>query len=212
MKKALRWAVAVAVMTVLGPSVASAENFYAAIRGGPGLTPDNESGPVGFEDKTEFKTGFTGGAAVGYSFPIGLRVEGELGFMWVPLKREGGVEVDGSVKNYLVMANAYYDLKLAALGPFRPYIGFGIGGARVNEDHEIFAGSLGAKVEIDEWRTAFAYQGRVGVIYDVNQWLDLSAGYRYLHVDGGHYERGPARINVGGMNNHSFELGFAVKF
>ena len=39
--------------------------------------------------------------------PFGLRAEGELAFLYVPLKSEGGVDVDGSVKNYLLMANAY---------------------------------------------------------------------------------------------------------
>lgn len=55
MRKALRWGVAVAVMTMIVPSVASAQNFYAAIRGGPGWTSSTDSGPTGFEDKTEFK-------------------------------------------------------------------------------------------------------------------------------------------------------------
>jgi opacity protein-like surface antigen len=203
---------AVAVMTLIVPSVATAQNFYAAIRGGPGFTSDTDSGPAGFEDETEFKIGFTGSGAVGYVFPFGLRAEGEIGFLYAPVKREGGVDVDGSVKDYLLMANAYYDLKLAALGPFKPYVGVGIGAARVNDDHEVFFNSLGVKAEVDGWRTALAYQARAGVGYDVNQWLDLSLGYRYVHVDGGHYDRGPLRINVGGQNNHSVELGFAVKF
>jgi OOP family OmpA-OmpF porin len=212
MKKALRLGVAAAMMTMIVPSVASAQNFYAAIRGGPGLTSDTDDGPPGFEDKTEYKTGFTGSGAVGYASSFGLRFEGEVGFLYAPVKREGGVDIDGSVKSYLLMANAYYDLKLAALGPFKPYIGFGLGGARVNNDHEVHFRSLGVKVDVDEWRTAFAYQGRAGVGYDVNKWLDLSLGYRFLHVDGGHYERGPVRTNVGSLNNHSIELGFAVKF
>jgi opacity protein-like surface antigen len=54
-------------------------------------------------------------------------------------------------------------LKIAALGPFKPYIGFGLGVARVNDDHEVFIDSLGIKEEVDKWRTAFAYQARVGI-------------------------------------------------
>ena len=211
MRKMMRWAVAVAVMTVVVPA-AAAENFYAAVRGGPAITPDTRSGIVGGEDVIEFKTGFTGSGAVGYAFPLGLRAEGELGFLYTRLKRDGGVDVDGAIKTYLLMANAYYDLKLAALGPFKPYVGFGIGAARVNDDHEVFADGLGVKLDVDESRTAFAYQARGGVVYDMNQWLDLSLGYRYVRVDGGHYTVGPARINVGAQDNHSVELGFAIKF
>ena len=56
MTKALRWMVAVAVMTLVVPAVASAENFYAAVRGGVGRTPDTRSGIAGGEDPIEFKT------------------------------------------------------------------------------------------------------------------------------------------------------------
>jgi opacity protein-like surface antigen len=210
MRKAFRWGVAVAVITLILPSVASAENFYAAVRGGPGWTPDNATGRVGFEDVDTYKLGFTGGAAVGYAFPFGLRAEGELGFIYAPLDTEGGVEVSGSVKNYLLMANVYYDIKIPALGPLRPYIGGGIGGARENRDHQFLLG--GVKVDADNWRTAFAYQARAGVIYDVNEWLDLSAGYRYVHINGGDQTFGAAKVHFDATDNHSVELGFAIKF
>lgn len=220
MTKALRWMVAVAVMTLVVPAVASAENFYGAVRGGPVITPDTRGGIAGAEDVVEFKTGFAGSGAVGYAFPFGLRAEGEIGFVYARLKRDGGVEVEGSITSYLLMANAYYDVKIPALGPFKPYVGFGIGAARVNDDHEVAARSgcavclsaLPAKIELDEWRTAFAYQARGGMIYDVNQWLDLSLGYRYVHIDGGHQDLARLRINLGATNNHAIELGFAVKF
>jgi opacity protein-like surface antigen len=199
-------------MTLIVPEVASAENFYVAVRGGPGWTEDKDLGPVGETDVFTFGTGFTGGGAVGYSFPFGLRVEGEVGYLYAPLKHDNGVDVDGSTKSFQLMANAYYDLKLAALGPFKPYVGFGIGGARVNHDHEFFSDSRGIKIAIDEWRTAFAYQARAGIGYDVNQWLDLSLGYRYLHIDGDTRNVLGRSISFGSINNHSVELGFAIKF
>jgi opacity protein-like surface antigen len=194
------------------PGLASAENFYAAVRGGPGWTMDQETGRSGLEDTDKFKLGFTGSGAVGYAFSFGLRAEGEFGFLYIPVKTDGGVDVSGSLRDYLIMANVYYDLKIPALGPFRPYVGAGIGGARENRDHQIFVNTLGVKVDVDNWRTAFAYQGRVGIIYDVNKWLDLSAGYRYVHINGGSQTFGPAKVNFDSTNNHSAEFGFAVKF
>jgi len=203
-----------AVAVALVPGLASAENFYAAVRGGPGITQDTDNGFVGSPRLTdEYKVGLTGSGAVGYFFPFGLRAEGEFGFIYSPLKREGGVDVDGSVRSYLVMANAYYDLKLPVLGPFKPYIGFGLGGARVNNDQQMIATFFGGrKVDVDEWRTAFAYQGRVGVGYEFNKWLDLSLGYRYIHIDSGSVDSGGRRINFDEIRNHSVELGFAIKF
>lgn len=209
MRRLLGWAVAVAVMALGVPAPASAENFYAAVRGGVGWTEDTRSGRPGSEDLQEFKTTWSGSAAVGYLFSFGLRAEGELALLYVPVKRDGGVEVDGSIKNYLIMANAYYDLKL---GAFKPFVGVGLGGARVNDDHEVFASASGTKIDVDETRTAFAYQARAGVAYEVNQWFDVTAGYRYLHIDGGHRGTPVGRINLGKQDNHSVELGFAIKF
>src|SRR5688572_18846916 len=213
MRSVLRWGVAVAAMILIVPSAAAAQNLYAAIRGGPGFTSDSRDGLFGLEDTTEYKTGFTGGAALGYAWPFGLRLEGEFGFLYVPVKSEGGVEVDGSIKNYLAMANAYYDLKLAALGPFKPYVGFGLGVARVNVEQDIFRESVGRNVEVNTPRTSFAYQARAGVGYEVNRWLDVSLGYRFVHIDGGNYARGGIDVgHLGALNNHSVEVGVAFKF
>jgi opacity protein-like surface antigen len=212
MRNALRWMVAVAVMLAFVPSMASAENFYAAVRGGPSWIPDTFTGIPGGEDRETWKLGFTGSGAIGYRFAFGLRAEGEFGFIYGRPDRDGGVEVSGSLKDYLMMANLYYDLRIPALGPFTPYVGAGLGVARENRDMEAFFDTAGRKFDVDNWRTAFAYQARAGIIYDVNKWLDLSAGYRYIHVEGGQQTFGTARVNFGGLDNHSIELGFAVKF
>ena len=213
--------IGVALLALIVPSVASAQGLYAAIRGGPGVTTDTTRLTLfGGEEVIEFKTGFAGSGALGYRFPFGLRAEAEFGYLYSPLRRVSEVEVDGSIKSYLVMLNAYYDLKIPALGPFRPYVGFGLGGARVHDDHEVpfrcpvclFGGTGSPTLRVDEWRTAFAYQARGGVIYDVNPWIDLSLGYRYVHVDGGHVDSFPFRVDLGPIRNHSVELGFAIKF
>ena len=47
---------------------------------------------------------------------------------------------------------------------------------RVNDDHEAFIDSLGIKGDVDKWRTAFAYQARVGVAYDVTSGSTCRSG------------------------------------
>jgi opacity protein-like surface antigen len=213
MRKTLAWLAVVAVVMMLGPGTASAQNWYAHIRGGPNFPEDTKQGPPGGQEVFELGTGFAASAAVGHQFPFGLRLEGEIGYLYSPVKTDGGVDVDGSIKSFTGMFNAYFAPKF---GSFRPFLGGGVGAARVNDDHEWFSERLLTKFEASPWRTAFAYQVRAGLIYDVNQWLDLSLSYRYLHIDGGHYDVGPEgakfRVDVGGMNNHAVELGFAVKF
>ena len=214
MSKTLRWGVTVVLMTMIVPSVATAQDFYAAVRGGPGWTPDVHIGVHGAEDAVSFTSGFTGSGAVGYASSWGLRFEGEFGYLYAPVDREEGQSVGGSIKSYLAMANAYYDLRIPSLGPFTPYVGFGIGAARVNEDRETLIPGLPGRVRVDEWRTALAYSGRLGVGYDVNKWLGLSAGYRYLHIDGGTRDGVLPGLTVhsDGVDNHSFEFGAVFKF
>jgi opacity protein-like surface antigen len=192
------------------PSLASAENFYVILRGGPGFTPDINIGAPGGEEPDGFGTGFTGGAAVGYAFPFGLRAEGEFGFILAPVKTDGGVEATGSFKNYLMMANAYYDFKF--FGPIKPFVGFGLGGARVHEDREIFADGIRRFIDVDDWRTKFAYQARAGIGYEVNRWLDLSVGYRFVHINGGDAFPNNFRVRSDAFINHSLEFGAAFKF
>ena len=213
MRNALRCVVAVVAMMVAMPAAAAAGNLYGAIRGGPGFTSDSLDGQFGREDTTEYNTGFTFGAALGYAWPVGFRAEGEFGFLYIPVKSEGGVDESGSIKNYLLMANVYYDLKLDALGPFRPYVGFGVGVARVNIQQDIFRESVGHNVHVDTPRTSFACQARAGVSYEINRWLDLSLGYRFVHIEGGQYQQFGRDVgNVGALNNHSVEFGAAFKF
>ena len=194
------------------PLLASAENLYVILRGGPGFTPDVKVGAPSDQDDLGFGTGFTGGAALGYAFPFGLRAEGEFGFIYAPVESDNGIDIDGSYKNYLLMANAYYDFKF--FGPIKPYVGFGLGAAFVHEDREVFADGLGRFLDVDESRTDFAYQARVGIAYEVNNWLDLSLGYRFVHIDGATEGRGSNNfvIKHNSFINHSVELGVAFKF
>ena len=213
MRNALRWGVAVAAMIVMVPAAASAENLYTAFRVGPSFTQDSLDGAFGFEDTTQYKTGVALGVALGVVLPLGFRAEGEFGFVHIPVKTEGGVDEGGFINNYLLMANAYYDLKLSALGPFKPYVGFGLGVARVNIMQDIFRESVNHNVHVNTPRTSFAYQARAGIAYEVTRSWDLTAGYRYVHIDSGQYQRFGIDVgNVGALNNHSLELGVAFKF
>jgi opacity protein-like surface antigen len=134
-------------------------------------------------DAVDFGTGFSGGAALGVILPFGFRVEGEFGFIHAPVNSDGGTKTDGSFNHYLFMANAYYHFDL--FGPIKPYVGFGLGASHVHEDWKPFSDRLGTFFNVDETRTEFAYQARAGITFELTRQLDLSAGYRFVHVDGG---------------------------
>ena len=62
-------------------------------------------------------------------------------------------------------------------------------------------------------RSVAGWERRVGLGYDVNRWLGLALGYRYIHVSGDQdvFGAGFAR-KVDGFNHHFFEMSTALRF
>lgn len=79
--------------------------------------------------------------------------------------------VNDSIQVQTIMANVYADL---GTGAWRPYVGAGVGMARVFADTQ----ALG----IDDEDTVLAYQGMAGLYYTIPslQAVELGVGYRYL--------------------------------
>lgn len=100
----------------------------------------------------------------------------------------------------LFMANAYVDL--GTVNGFTPYVGGGIGAARVkygdllnnqtcSDPAAIVPGGSGANcsdndtIHAGETTTRFAYSLHAGASYDVNCRTKIDAGYSYTHIKGG---------------------------
>jgi len=98
------------------------------------------------------------------------------------------------------MANAYVDL--GTVNGFTPYVGGGIGAARVkygdlfnnqtcSDPAAIVPGGSGANcsdndsIHAGETTTRFAYSLHAGASYDVNCRTKIDAGYSYTHIKGG---------------------------
>ena len=211
----LRALAASATAMLLLPSVASAQNWYLGIGGGPGKTSDTNDGRAGDEDPSAHKTGFTGSLALGYALNPALRAEGEFGYIYAPVKSDGDVPLGGSVKSYLYMANVRFEPALGLPAPFKAYVGAGLGWSRVLHEDE-FIDFFGAKKTAHQWRSAFAYQLRAGVGYAISPTVDLSAGYRYVHVNSGSVDQqqgsSVVRVNFDTIQNHSLEIGVTMRF
>lgn len=83
----------------------------------------------------------------------------------------------------LLLANAYADL--GTYNGITPYVGFGIGGANVKWDdlHNTIGPDTTVHKGTKSWR--FAYALMAGASYCLTKNLQLDAGYRYSHIDGG---------------------------
>jgi outer membrane protein OmpA-like peptidoglycan-associated protein/outer membrane protein W len=117
---------------------------------------------------------------LGYAFQNGFRLEGELGHRFNHFSEDDLALVpalDGSDEHvWSAMANLFYDFNRG--GALEPYIGVGVGAARVN----LYVTNGGAAIDDDD--TVLAYQGMVGVAASLTDQLDLDVGFRHFVADG----------------------------
>ena len=153
--------VAAALSALAWPAVAQQTNgFYVQGGFGPQWLEDANTKVTGgqtFEER--FNTGWLGVAAVGYGFGNGLRSELELGYRDSGVNSASTGSASGSMNAWDFMVNGLYDVDIGM--PVTPYIGAGIGGARIKADNITVPGS--GAVGINDNTAKIAYQGIAGV-------------------------------------------------
>jgi len=178
-----RIGLALAGAILLAPSLALADGmdsgprqgWYSSLGGGLNLLRDSAINGGGFATKGVFDDGFVVNGAVGYQWG-NLRGEGEIGYRRNDFDHFTTLgKGSGDASSFHFMANGYYDF--IPSGKFDPYIGAGVGVARV--DYSQLAGAAGATL-LDDTDTKFAYQGIVGVRYLMAPQWDVGVEYRYF--------------------------------
>lgn len=172
---------------------------------------------------TDLKSSYSLGAGVGYQINRYFRTDLTVDY-WFKSDFRGSTSgvcsgqsctsVDKSAYSaLLLMANAYVDLGTYA--GITPYLGAGIGGARVKWDdlvNEIDQGTFTHKGGKD-WR--FAWSLMAGASYCLTDSLQLDAGYRYTRINGGKmfdYASFAGPGYDGGMNVHEARAGLRYAF
>jgi opacity protein-like surface antigen len=140
---------------------------------------------LGLDGDIELDDAYVLGGAVGYGLDLGAgRVRLEANVSWRESDLDGieiggfDLDGDGEASALVGLVNAYYDLDLGL--PLRPYVGGGIGAARVSIDSD-----GGGLLDLDDEGTAFAWNLAAGLSYDLTQ--NLGAHRRLpLSQDRGH--------------------------
>ena len=170
-------------------------------------------GTFGLDGDAELDDAYVVGGAVGYGLalgPRGGRARLEANVSWrendideVEFDGIGGAG-DGEVGALVGLVNAYYDLDFGL--PLRPYLGGGIGGARVSIDAD-------GPLEIDDKGWAFAWNLAAGLGYQLADGLELTGGYRYLRIEGTDFDvDGGGELDVGNYASHEVLLGLRYSF
>lgn len=158
---------------------------YVSAWAGLVATPGVDYDAPGANGEVEFDTGYGGGLAIGHDFgPARLEVEGSY--------RNSNAEAgDADLKIKALLVNAYADFQTGGMAT--PYLGAGIGYAKVdveNEHDEVFAGQLAA-----------------GVLFALSPAVAIDLGYRFMmtddpKIDGAEFE----------VRQHTASLGLQVRF
>ncbi|MFZ4856005.1 MAG: outer membrane protein [Desulfuromonadaceae bacterium] len=203
------------------PAVASYDDIYpyVGVTLGSALTSVNKLSDTSGSLDTEFNPGFMVGGVAGiaiktnYSANIErISVEAEVGYRSNSLdkmKSTNGLsaEMDGSfsVTNYMLNLNIENSTLLSNTLPMRLFITAGVGAAVASIDSIFYQGSLLIKSAKD---TQFAYQGGLGVGFDVTQSVSLETKYRYLGTSSFKFDGVNAEY---GSHNILFGVRYAFK-
>lgn len=190
------------------PQTASAveKGLYLEGRAGYSIPADSDLDSATGGQNIEFDNGFAGSLAFGHAYELGLRAEIELGFRNSDIDSiTGGGSGAGDVSALSFMGNLYYDLDMD--GPLKPYVGFGLGVARLDADGA--APSTG--VAIDDTDTALAVQAMAGVAYELNDRTSLTLGYRYFAVPDADFTSNTGANFESEYTSHDFMVGLRYK-
>lgn len=156
----------------------SAQTYYFGLRGGY-VQPHDQGleffgGPA---EEVAFSAAPMAGAAFGFASHDGWRLEGELSWLRSDIDTIGGLAAGGEAEVWAAMANLYYGIDTGSA--VTPYLGGGVGAARVSLTDGVAAGGT-----VDDADTALAWQAAVGVDYPLSETMTLSFEYRYFVADG----------------------------
>ncbi len=177
------------------------QGYYLELHGGGVILEDSDmaasdslSGSVGFD------TGYLIGGAFGYAWEQGWRGEFALDY------RDNDIDendLTGDMTSLAFMLNGYYQLPVDF--PVKPYIGAGIGWARVDLD----AKSSGSEVVEDD-DIDFAYQVMAGITYEINPAIAVGAGYVYFATEDPSFHAKNGRGFDAEYATHNFMIQFRI--
>lgn len=179
---------------------------YIGIGGGATWLEETDIKGAGAVNSIDFDMGWAGILKGGYAYGNGIRSELELGYRsWDVDSANGGATSGGDASMYTAFVNVLYDFMPS--NTWSPYVGAGLGGARVNTDTRANA------IRSDDNDTTWAAQGILGAWYALaDNWL-LSADYRYMYLGDTSFSTNTAGVTMDGGNQvHTVMLGLTYRF
>lgn len=200
-------------------STASAEErwprWYVGLAGSVNFVEDSDlsgaiNGDLGYD------VGGGANVSLGYMPHFGdpvldnLRFEVEAGVRFAQLDTFSNAGVNSGARDNLrmftYMANGYYDFRSDT--QWTPYLGLGIGQAKVSLDNNSGLGNT------DEDDTVLAYQGMLGMMYAPSSMphTEWGFGYRYFRADSPEFSTATGRLSFDDVASHNVEVNAKFRF
>ncbi|MCW8916594.1 MAG: OmpA family protein [Magnetovibrio sp.] len=191
------------------PSIAADPSWTDGLYGGAGLgvnSPRDSSASGTSGGTVEFGTGAAGVVFVGSKISDNLRLEAELSHRSTGIDTIANTSASGDAKATAFMANAVLDFDLDL--PITPYVGAGVGMARISLDNASpFGGS-----SIDGTDTITAYQGIAGASYALSPQMSIFADYRYFATGDADFTTASGTATSMDYSSHSALAGLRINF
>lgn len=218
MNSGLRLLVALTMLVSGALGATAADGPYVAVSGGANFLNDSDASEPGATGTFKFDTGFAFSGAVGIAqgpWRAELEIiyqENDFDSATVTATIFGTTitasgKLEGDTSSLAFMANGYYDIDTGS--PVKPYLGLGVGIARVEINDLRIAGSSLTPVNVDD--TVFAFQAIVGASYEINPNLDLTLNYRYFRTVNPEFDSGGVTTEAE-YQNHSLMAGVRYRF
>jgi opacity protein-like surface antigen len=219
MKNILLNSVSALVLTVIalpahadGLSFGESGGWYTSVFAGGSSLRNVETDYYGSAYSVDFNNGYVLGFAIGKQISPNLRVEGELSYNRNKASSysyggSGPYPADGHISATYLLANVWYDIPTQ--GKLKPYVGGGIGAARVNADTHFGGNAFG----YGPGETKLAGQIGAGFSYELSPKMDLDVGYRYKVVNNVDFadNDGSGVYTAGDVQSHNLQIGLRIK-
>lgn len=198
---------AMAIGLVSPPSNAQSSNYYLGAGAGISLQSDADLTGTGVNTSIDTDLGWVGQLSIGRAYGNGWRTEIEAAYGKSDVDSiSGAASSGGDISALSGMINGLYDFSVD--GPLKPYVGIGLGIARINYNDVTPVGGS----QIDDSDTVFAYQGIAGASYDLGNNLALTADYRYLATTDPKFRTDSGTSIDGEFSDHRVMVGLRWSF
>jgi OmpA-OmpF porin, OOP family len=197
-----------------------ADRLYVTAAAGPAFAQNTTIQTPPFTGgQIDFDTGVRGDIAVGYNVCKAFAVELNTGVIWNSVNSIGGntlstYSAHADLYQIPLMVNGIYKIPLK--GPFKPYIGAGVGAVVGVLDSSgvpgLYFPTPGGSQSFDATDTEFAYQAEVGFNWQLGKHAEVGLAYKFLGTSSFTWNANDTPLKTDGIFTHAVTASFTWCF